>query len=206
MTPDNPFLTALLADPDDDTLRLAMADWFEENGDPARAEFVRVQVELARGAADKARRRELEARQSELLFAHEARWVAPLVAALGCEPGRWGGWVFRRGFVEYFHVRGSVIYRRGERVARRTPVRELFLRPATENDLVAIGETRPWASQLTHLYAHGVQVDDRLAGHLADAPYFSNLRVLQLGQDGMSGPVRKRFRARFPFASLGHNF
>lgn len=206
MTPDNLLLKALIAQPDDDVLRLAMADWFEENGDSPRAEFVRVQVELARGVADRRRRRELETRQSELLFDHDTEWVAPLVTALGCEPGGWGGWVFRRGFVEYFHVRGSVIDRRGERLARRTPMRELFLRPVTENDLVAIGKTRPWAAQLTRLYAHGVRVVDRLAEQLTDAPYYSNLHVLQLGEDGMSDPVRERFRLRFPFASLGHTF
>lgn len=32
--------------PEDDTLRLAYADWLDENGDPDRAEFVRVQYEL----------------------------------------------------------------------------------------------------------------------------------------------------------------
>src|SRR5262245_57198091 len=45
-------LAAILADPDDDTVRLAYADWLEEQGDPAqqpRAEFIRVQVELAQG-------------------------------------------------------------------------------------------------------------------------------------------------------------
>jgi uncharacterized protein (TIGR02996 family) len=41
-------LKAILADPDDDTPRLVYADWLDENGEPARAEFVRVQVELAK--------------------------------------------------------------------------------------------------------------------------------------------------------------
>lgn len=39
-------LAAVLADPDDDFVRLVCADWFEERGDP-RGEFIRVQVELA---------------------------------------------------------------------------------------------------------------------------------------------------------------
>jgi uncharacterized protein (TIGR02996 family) len=41
-------LAAVIADPDEDTPRLMMADWFDENDQPERAEFVRVQVELAR--------------------------------------------------------------------------------------------------------------------------------------------------------------
>src|SRR4051812_28174157 len=104
MTPDNPFLRALLAEPDDDTLRLATADWLDENDQPARAEFVRVQVELARGVEDRDRRRHLELRQRDLLVAHDAEWVAPLAKVLGLKKGQWGGWVFRRGFAEYFRL------------------------------------------------------------------------------------------------------
>ena len=43
-------LAEIAASPDDDTLRLAFADWLDEHGDPAdadRAEFIRVQCELA---------------------------------------------------------------------------------------------------------------------------------------------------------------
>jgi uncharacterized protein (TIGR02996 family) len=41
-------LKAIIDDPQDDLPRLAFADWCEENGDDTRAEFIRVQVELAR--------------------------------------------------------------------------------------------------------------------------------------------------------------
>jgi uncharacterized protein (TIGR02996 family) len=41
-------IAAILANPDEDTPRLALADWLQENGEPERAEFIRVQVELAR--------------------------------------------------------------------------------------------------------------------------------------------------------------
>jgi uncharacterized protein (TIGR02996 family) len=40
-------LRAILAEPDEDTPRLMYADWLEEKGGSARAEFVRVQCELA---------------------------------------------------------------------------------------------------------------------------------------------------------------
>jgi len=40
-------LFAILADPTDDTVRLAYADWLEENGHAGRAEFIRVQIELS---------------------------------------------------------------------------------------------------------------------------------------------------------------
>lgn len=41
-------LEAVLREPGDDTPRLVYADWLDEHGRPERAEFVRVQVELAR--------------------------------------------------------------------------------------------------------------------------------------------------------------
>ena len=42
------FLAAICANPADDTPRLVYADWLDEHGQPERAEFVRVQCELAR--------------------------------------------------------------------------------------------------------------------------------------------------------------
>ena len=41
-------MSAILADPADDTPRLQLADWLEEQGDADRAEFIRVQCELAK--------------------------------------------------------------------------------------------------------------------------------------------------------------
>jgi uncharacterized protein (TIGR02996 family) len=46
-------LAAILADPKEDTPRLVYADWLAENEQEKRAEFVRVQVELAKRASSK---------------------------------------------------------------------------------------------------------------------------------------------------------
>lgn len=48
MTDREALLAAILANPAEDTPRLVFADWLEENSQPERAEFIRVQVELAR--------------------------------------------------------------------------------------------------------------------------------------------------------------
>lgn len=42
------FIAAIIARPDDDLPRLIFADWLDENGETERAEFIRVQCELAR--------------------------------------------------------------------------------------------------------------------------------------------------------------
>jgi uncharacterized protein (TIGR02996 family) len=41
-------LASILANPDDDAPRLIYADWLDEHGEPERAEFIRVQCELAK--------------------------------------------------------------------------------------------------------------------------------------------------------------
>src|SRR5687768_2731314 len=41
-------LAAIRANPEEDPPRLVFADWLDENGDPGRAEFVRLQCELSR--------------------------------------------------------------------------------------------------------------------------------------------------------------
>ncbi len=42
------FMAEILAHPEEDAPRLLLADWWDENGQPERGEFVRVQVALAR--------------------------------------------------------------------------------------------------------------------------------------------------------------
>jgi uncharacterized protein (TIGR02996 family) len=47
LTPGQTFLRAIVEAPSDDTPRLVYADWLDEHGQAARAEFIRVQCELA---------------------------------------------------------------------------------------------------------------------------------------------------------------
>jgi uncharacterized protein (TIGR02996 family) len=87
---DKALLAAVLDDPDDDLPRLAYADWLDEHGDDARAEFIRAQVELARTPPAEDRHAQLLARCRELEERHRAEWVA---AAPGVVVGD-----FHRGF------------------------------------------------------------------------------------------------------------
>jgi uncharacterized protein (TIGR02996 family) len=93
MHDDEAFLRAIGAAPADDAPRLVYADWLEERGDAARAEFIRVQCELARPGGERGRRTELRLRERELLQTHGHAWASPFRPA--CD-----NWEFRRGFVE----------------------------------------------------------------------------------------------------------
>lgn len=48
MTTQDALLAEILANPADDVCRLVYADWLDENGQPERAEFIRVQCQIAR--------------------------------------------------------------------------------------------------------------------------------------------------------------
>ena len=68
------FLRAVAESPDDDAPRLVYADWLEERNHAERAEFIRIQCELARPEGARSRRTELRLRERELLKRYRADW------------------------------------------------------------------------------------------------------------------------------------
>jgi uncharacterized protein (TIGR02996 family) len=70
------FIRAICTDPADDTARLVYADWLDEHDQPARAEFIRVGVELERchGVSTGFKATSLADRSAELLATHEREW------------------------------------------------------------------------------------------------------------------------------------
>jgi uncharacterized protein (TIGR02996 family) len=73
MTDDEAFLAAIRANPDDDVVRLAFADWLDEHNN-SRGEFIRVQCALAQLVADDPHQEELAQREQELLSQHGEVW------------------------------------------------------------------------------------------------------------------------------------
>ncbi len=91
LNPADPFILAILADPDNDVPRLAYANKLSEHGDP-RAEFIRIQCQFARIPENHELGAELEAQQRRLGEKHAMEWMGGL--------DRWGGkWEFDRGFL-----------------------------------------------------------------------------------------------------------
>ena len=68
-------LSAILASPEDEALRLVYADWLEERGD-TRAAFLRAEVALAAAPADDLRRAGLQARLQEAGARISPAWPA----------------------------------------------------------------------------------------------------------------------------------
>lgn len=92
--PAGEFREYIVANIDEDTPRLAYADWLDEHDQPARAEFVRVQIQRARLPHWDAAQVGLHLRERALLDAHGEAWLAELPKIEGA---RWEG--FRRGVV-----------------------------------------------------------------------------------------------------------
>jgi uncharacterized protein (TIGR02996 family) len=117
------FLDAIRANPDDDVSRLVYADWLDEHGDAARADFIRTQVRLARLDEDDPARPELEQRERDLIAAHERGWLACLPEGVD--------WSYRGGLIDQLEF-GRAVELDGltERdglaeLLRQHPVREL---------------------------------------------------------------------------------
>lgn len=130
MTADAGFLRAICETPDDDSPRLIYADWLEENGQPERAEFIRLQIADPTGLVsdNNAFRRQLE-----LLETHGARWSEPVADAFGYSLrhiSKWrdgAEWEWRRGFVSSVICSGDHWIACGNDVLAVAPVRAVRL-------------------------------------------------------------------------------
>ena len=112
------FLEAIAREPDEDLHRLGYADWLTENGDPNRAELIRIQCGLERGVdwqtdkkATADRLKELQGRERELIEGMRCPkkgepgirefGTTPEIAAIAADPDRI---IFRRGMIDYLSL------------------------------------------------------------------------------------------------------
>jgi uncharacterized protein (TIGR02996 family) len=104
MNPDDAFLATILEDPDDDTPRLIYADWLDDRGQTDRAEFIRLQCEIARLPEDDDRLPPLQEIERRLLERCQDQWLGPLRPLFS-------GWTFRRGFLDAVRVPAATYLR-----------------------------------------------------------------------------------------------
>ncbi len=151
-------LGAVLAEPEDDSPRLAYAAWLAENGQPERAEFIRLQIERARRPRGDPAGSYPGEREKALLAAHGAQWLIPLP-----EPVR-RVVSFERGFPGRAHCEVVDFLHWDERIWQLAPITALWL-VDTE---AASGGYRPPAEMQGNLQA------------VAARPQLTHLRVLDL--------------------------
>jgi uncharacterized protein (TIGR02996 family) len=174
-TTEEAFLSDIRASPDDDGVRLIYADWLQENGQPQRAEFIRVQIELARLADDDPRREALADRQDELLAAHGDDWRSVFMHHPWPEHAR-----FCRGFLEE-----AVLHTQDEAcaVVRSAPLRRLQVRKATGKELAELVRL-PEFVQVRELSAESVDWLPLNVRRWVGSPHLARLQSLSLSTGG----------------------
>jgi uncharacterized protein (TIGR02996 family) len=182
------FLQAIAEAPEDDTPRLVYADWLEEHGQPERAEFIRLQCELARVEEDEVHPAQ-EDRVRELEKAHREEWLADLPAPEGVH------WGFHRGLPEELRVGTFTVLRKRAKTLFRAPVRRLQVQKWRHVGALA---GLPQLAGLTRLDLSFHTVSPAGAYALASSPYLANLTELVL-QD-----VKLRDEGLKALAAWGH--
>jgi uncharacterized protein (TIGR02996 family) len=171
-------LRDVVAHPDDDTPRLVCADWLDEHGQAARAEFIRVQCRLAALPERHPERAALRAREAELHASHSKAWCR------GLPQWVWGHCQFRRGFVDRVEATLAQFLKGAAKLRRLAPVREVRIRDADQG-LEVLGS--PHLASLTELHLGSTGIGDEGATALASSPSLTGLSALTLGNEGI-GP------------------
>lgn len=155
-------LAAIRKAPDDDAPRLIYADWLQDHGDEARAEFIRVQCELARipvpeettqgyvGEFDirnhcrncrkllgeYCRFHVLCRRERELRKRNWSDWIDDNIISFT------SGWEFRRGFIDSITCTWDDCRHRLDTIREEHPVQTVTLRtlPEVDRDWLGTGE------------------------------------------------------------------
>jgi uncharacterized protein (TIGR02996 family) len=185
-------LRAVLADPQAEQPRRAYADFLAESSRPAdqaRAEFIHLQLDLAKQPGDSPTWALRFGRERELLDRYRAAWEKPLRDLFRprlASPGRWlkshlfgsgGLWGFRRGFVEHVLAPAPTFLTEDVSILDHTPIRRVVLAHAT--DYVGLLAADPRLDKLASLHLVGdMELDEDLA-RLAGAARAAGLTVLE---------------------------
>jgi uncharacterized protein (TIGR02996 family) len=165
--------------PENDAPRLVYADWLEDHdpgprdreGTSLRAEFIRLQCQLARLPADDPERARLEAREQELLPAQTADWLERL--------GKYGvtDVVLRRGLPEEVTISAADFIGNMGEVLDAAPVRGATVFDCRDVEALA---ACPHLAKLTALDLNWNHIDAVGAEALASSPRLANLMTLHL--------------------------
>jgi uncharacterized protein (TIGR02996 family) len=171
------FLRLILADPDADGPRLVYADWLENCGEPARAEFIRLQCAASVLPADDPRLDALRGRADVLLEQNRLAWGEPLA-------GIATRWDWRRGFPEIVRMEARLFLARGDEMLAAVPVRHVELLDVTSH-LAALARC-PLLERLAGLTVAACPAGNAVARLLSRSPHVGRLFALQLPRNGFT--------------------
>jgi len=199
MSEQRALMNAILERPDDDLPRLVYADYLDETGGADRAEFIRVQLQLAKLDRGDERVADLSRREHELLQ----------IGFGGYVPGVRGIQTFRRGFVESLDTTAERLIQAPKTLLLLAPIRELRIRNADNalDDLAKVPGLDRIESLDLRNNSFGTQ--DRVARFFDAAPLRSmsrlNLANNQLWSDNVERLVGCRWAPQLRSLDLSGN-
>ncbi len=189
------FLDAIKDDPEDDTLRLILADFLADAGDEDRGDFIRTQCRRARLEENSPAWLELKQHEDRWLQRYQQRWLRPLTE-LDCRA------TFHRGLIQ-LECQAQELLERANEAEEWTEawawVERLRLRGIRTQDFKALLQM-PLLTQITGLDLSVNQIGDLRARALADCPYLKRLTDLNLSGNYVcvSGGVALAASTRLP--------
>jgi uncharacterized protein (TIGR02996 family) len=211
MSDQTALLSAILANPDEDTPRLAYADWLTEHGEPDRAEFIRVQIELARLRAAEIDLPEsfedevtnyISAGNNQISFTYRRHYDPHRIEVLRRQvellthPDHRGKWraglpkyahnvTFRRGFVGAVRVSLPQFLKDPAALWTHHPIEALALASVSSQATTAKVPQCSWFTRVRDLSFPYTGGNVPVLAPFARCPHLANLRSLHL----LAGPV-----------------
>lgn len=177
-TEEQAFLRTIFEFPHDDVPRLVFADWLEENGHPARAEFIRLQCQLAGPDGDPYQRTLLEKREKLLWQRHRSTWAADFSTRI---PFHLRYSMFHRGFPapRNLELNPSQFLALADECFAVAPLWELKLSLREDDELGPFAKS-PRLSFLGSLDVRADGTPPRVVEELLSSTGLTNLRELKL--------------------------
>jgi uncharacterized protein (TIGR02996 family) len=170
------FVKAIRTNPDDDTARLVFADWYEEHGQPERAEYVRAACRLARMPLADPHYPALQRRCLDLYAAHHADWVGDWPEELE--------WSFDRGLVTGVTGMPAALAKHWNDLFARHPIHRVRLADTVSVPRARAPKALGWLPLVDDLRVYWQKPAHQLFGHFDPA----RLRFRRLWIDGDPDP------------------
>ena len=201
-------MAAVLAEPDEDTPRLALADWLQEHGDDhdrARADHIRLQIEASKLPDNSPERVKLEQQFVVVQKAHGEAWLGPL--AKYAKPDLSRNDVFLGGILWWWYTPTKSFLLKPHQMAvcewfPRVGVYLLVLNDkATREPEVATSPALAWVSQFQ--WSHS-KLDDSGLAALAKSSHVGRLTSFALQQCKVTDAGLKAFAETTAMPNLRH--